>query len=152
MPMADRLDALLENKRKEERDLLKRLHEVRLVIETLEEGAGITPERPRSPSSGYIIDLSDGGSAASPSKRGGRQRGAISNTWRMIFQEMVNSGHPNTPEEIRRFAFTVGLELTEKSARTRARDHLKAGFFEIRDDGYWVTNAAIKKFGLDVSK
>jgi hypothetical protein len=150
--MADRLDMILESKRREEQELIKKLQQVRLVIETLEEGAGLTARAPgSSPSAGYIIDLSEEHST-SIGKRGGRQKGSISKTWREIFQEMVNSGRPNTPEEIRRFAFALGLELTEKSARTRARDHLKAGFFVVRENGYWVTDSAIKKFGLDNSK
>jgi hypothetical protein len=152
----DRLDALLANKRKEEAALLKRLEEVRLVIDALEDETD--QDGAPAPIKDWHDTLSDrpasnlGPPPTPPSKKGGRQKGAISNTWRMIFQEMVNSGHPNSPEEIRRFAFTVGLELTEKSARTRARDHLKSGYLEIRDDGYWVTNAAIRKFGLGVPK
>jgi hypothetical protein len=151
--MADRLDMILESKRREEQELIKKLQQVRLVIETLEEGAGLTARPPQSlsPSPGYIIDLSEEHSTPI-GQRGGRQKGSVSKTWRAIFQEMVNSGHPNTPEEIRRFAFALGLELTEKSARTRARDHLKAGFFVVKENGYWVTDSAIRKFGLDQSK
>jgi hypothetical protein len=148
--MADRLDILLEHKRREERDLVRRLNDLRLVIETLEEGAGLTPERPRAPptQAGYSIDLSEEHPEGSVARKSGRQKGAISKTWLAIFQEMVQSGHANSAEEIRRFAFAQGLNLTEKSARTRARDHLKAGFFEVRDDGYWVTKTAIEKFKL----
>jgi hypothetical protein len=143
--MVDRLDIAIEEKRKFIESLKHQIAEAEVDLRVLERAA---ESHPITFNGARVIEPK---STNGPAKRG-RQKGAISHAWRQVFGEMVKSGHANTPEEIQKFASKQGINLTDRSAKTRARDYVKAGFLEARDEGYWVTDNTIDRFDLSVRK
>jgi hypothetical protein len=137
--MVDRLDIAIAEKRKFIESLKHQMAEAEVDLRVLERTAETHPI-----TSNVALITIDGGGA----KPAGRQKGAISHAWRNVFREMVKSGHANTPVEIQRFASKEGISLTDKSAKTRARAYVKAGYLEPRDEGYWVTENTIDRFDL----
>jgi hypothetical protein len=152
--MADRLDAAIAAKQKLVLDLQEQLTQAQAELGILKNVAAQHPVS--NGNANWAISGGNGPAAGRPGfqlggpppGRKGRQKGSISHKWRETFAAMYNSGHPNSPEEIRRFAQKAGINITLRSARTRALEYVKAGFLDIRDTGFWVREDTIRKFNL----
>ncbi|BBU61922.1 hypothetical protein MSC49_18570 [Methylosinus sp. C49] len=85
---------------------------------------------------------------------GGRQPGAISRPWRMIYSDMYH-GFPNawfSEQQLTISAFNNGIKLRPKEAKDRLSAHAMHRIVEQAPDspGYWrVTEEAARKFGFD---
>jgi hypothetical protein len=139
--MVDRLDTAIAAKQKLVSDLEGQLAQAQAELGILK---SVAAQHPVSSVNGTAA----GRPGLPPERRKGRQKGSISHKWRKTFAAMYRSGYANSPEEIQRFAEKAGITITLKSARTRALEYVKAGFLEIRDNGFWVREETIRKFNL----
>jgi hypothetical protein len=144
--MADRLDTAIAAKQKLVSDLQGQLAQAQSELHVLRSVAADHPPVALNGAGSNRPTLELG--PEPPTRSRGRQKGSISHKWRKTFAFMYRSGHANPPEEIQVFAEKAGINITVKSAKTRALEYVKAGFLEARPNGFWVREETIRKFNL----
>lgn len=139
----DKLDRAIARTEKEIDELKRRAEQLELELRGLKRAATLRPSGEG--------DVNNEEGEDPLSKRGGRQKGAISRTWRAVLARMYAGGinAPMRLEDIVHFAQSLGLSLHENSALARMRHYCDVGFVEEDARGLFrVTQAAAERFGL----
>jgi hypothetical protein len=144
--VGDPLDAKIELLRHEVAQTRATLEALETTLRAYEDAARLRPGQiGTSHQSTAAVD----GTRDAP-RRGGRQKGAISKTWRKILGHIVvQCPNGGTPDVIASFGRAVGLpNLRSSDVRLHAKKYMALGYLEQIGDLYKVTEAACERFRL----
>ncbi len=88
-------------------------------------------------------------SPATQSKRGGRQLGAISQTWRAILRECYEEGKTFSSSDLVGIADGHNLKISAKNAQAQMTKYSVLGYIGVLGPDRWrVTDSAARRFGF----
>lgn len=143
----DRLDSLIEKKRREVEDLRRKLQFGEVELHTLEQAAKARPLKGgRTTAPTAASNLND----KKDRTYAGKPKGAISKVWRDVLRRMFSNGNPFRDfDAIFGIVGKAGIDAIDKSVRDRLTKYVADGILDQTDEGYRVSRDSIDRFGLN---